>query len=831
MDEQVSLNLAYEEKSEEAADFKNSIVEKPTKRTIILTMVLSFVIPVIIMVLAFLKVQVWPGGKYTILLYDMQAQFAPIYASLRYLGKSDNSLLYTFFGALGNNALPNYAAYILDPMSWLTVLFPLEQLPDVLYFITLIKFGLCGLGVSIFFLFGKKSKRNLSITVLLSCCYALMSYNVMYSEVLTWLNVVALTPIMLLGIERIIDEKKGSIYLISLFFSLVYCFQLAYIAGIFCIIYLIYRLPQISQNKKKIFVKFAICSLLSLGAYMPFFAPTVLGLMNGRMSSGINIEWNTYFNFWEIFKQFLSCQYDTINSGGLPSVFCGSITLVGVIIFALYIASFCIVPLDQVWHGFNRPIAFPARYSYTLCLFLIVLAYEGLSKFISKIYIPKEMSRIAFGVSLLVVGTELYFNSSYIIATNNIVHKYMSRMEYSGYGSQLTELVQITRGDDDFYRIGRDYSFSLNDGMLYGYNGIGYFSSNYNLGFMNFMGLLGYAQNVHTLRDYCATPVVESLLGGKYKITTKKNNLDYYSRLQENNSFVLSYNDDALPVGFVVSPQNDDDSDMQDLYPEMDDENTFAYQEFILSEMIGERAYIYNKINYNLDELEKINGYRRRIVIKFKAESNDPVWLYCKNPDIVKDEINKYYTPDSEEGEFFVNGTEVFPFRDTLSTTCVYLGRFEKGEDVEVYAACTLNFGDPYIVSYNENIGSEIFERMKHNSLDVTYHKNGVIRGNISVLSDNSALILTLPFMDGYQICVDGNEVEYGSYRDVFLAVKMQKGEHTVEISFVPPGLGIGGIIGIITFLIICIYLSIPPINIFAKMPKTEEITEQHTDN
>ena len=130
-------------------------------RTMVLTMVLSFVIPVIIMSLAFLKVQVWPGGKFTLLIYDMSAQFNPVISSIRYIGRSDNSVFLSFYGALGNSALLNYASYIADPVMWFTTFFSLEQMPNVLYFITLFKIGLCGMSLSAFFLFGAlKNERR-----------------------------------------------------------------------------------------------------------------------------------------------------------------------------------------------------------------------------------------------------------------------------------------------------------------------------------------------------------------------------------------------------------------------------------------------------------------------------------------------------------------------------------------------------------------------------------------------------------------------------------------------------------------------------------------------
>ena len=42
---------------------------------------------------------------------------------------------------------------------------------------------------------------------------------------------------------------------------------------------------------------------------------------------------------------------------------------------------------------------------------------------------------------------------------------------------------------------------------------------------------------------------------------------------------------------------------------------------------------------------------------------------------------------------------------------------------------------------------------------------------------------------------IDGQKVETEKVFDTFLSVKIPEGTHTVELSFVPPGLIVGGII------------------------------------
>ncbi len=172
------------------------------------------VIPIFIMVFAYYRVGIYPGGPNTVLTFDMQTQYMPFFASLRYLRSSDNSLFFNMSGALGNNFM-GFAYYIFSPFTWITVLFPLELLPEAIYFTTLLRIGICGLNFCIYLLYRFKEKRYYLGTILLSCCYALMSYNVGYSINIMWLDAILMLPIILVGVERIIRDRKTTVLTFS----------------------------------------------------------------------------------------------------------------------------------------------------------------------------------------------------------------------------------------------------------------------------------------------------------------------------------------------------------------------------------------------------------------------------------------------------------------------------------------------------------------------------------------------------------------------------------------------------------------------------------------
>ena len=55
--------------------------------------------------------------------------------------------------------------------------------------------------------------------------------------------------------------------------------------------------------------------------------------------------------------------------------------------------------------------------------------------------------------------------------------------------------------------------------------------------------------------------------------------------------------------------------------------------------------------------------------------------------------------------------------------------------------------------------------------------------------------------MDGWKIKIDGEKVVPDNYRGVLLTIPVDKGEHEIDIRFVPPGMFIGIMIGLISLL------------------------------
>ena len=65
------------------------------------------------------------------------------------------------------------------------------------------------------------------------------------------------------------------------------------------------------------------------------------------------------------------------------------------------------------------------------------------------------------------------------------------------------------------------------------------------------------------------------------------------------------------------------------------------------------------------------------------------------------------------------------------------------------------------------------------------------ISGKIK-LQKSGILLTTLAYDEGYTVYVDGVKTDYQKLLDTFIGVKLDAGEHKIEIVYMPPGLMVG---------------------------------------
>ena len=183
---------------------------KNTKKILLIS--LSFLIPFTIITTVF-----YMKGYFTdklILSSDLRAQYYPLFCYLKDIISGTNSIFYSFNKGVGGTMFGTIFYYISSPLNLLIVFFSKNNIVYFITFLIILKISLCGLTMYIY-MTKKYNCRNFKIVVF-STCYALMGYNLNYFMNIMWLDVVYLTPLVLLGIDLIIKKDNPKLYCLSI---------------------------------------------------------------------------------------------------------------------------------------------------------------------------------------------------------------------------------------------------------------------------------------------------------------------------------------------------------------------------------------------------------------------------------------------------------------------------------------------------------------------------------------------------------------------------------------------------------------------------------------
>ncbi|MBO4845625.1 MAG: YfhO family protein [Lachnospiraceae bacterium] len=785
------------------------------------------IISIFILALVYYFIGIYPGGPITILTYDMKSQYMPFFASLRYICDSttDSSLFLNMSGSLANNFM-GFAYYIYSPMTWMTTLFSLEKLPDAIYFLTLVRIGLCGVGFCYHLYYTYPEKRHKLSIILLACCYALMAYNIGYSVNIMWLDAVLMLPWILTGIEKCLREERPGMFIVSVFLTLVLNYYISFMSGIFAIGYLFIRMFELNKWNAKRFGGFVIYSLVGIGTAMPVLLPGVLALSNGRMEEDKYPVVRMFrYSFIDVLCQLTSGKYDTVMDDGLPFIFCGSLTIVLVLVYfakskddvisklrwliliAFYLFSMCFVPLDRIMHGFQETTCFEVRYGFAFSCMLLILAYRGVDCVV-KVIKDKTYQKYIKTLFAIFVLAELYMNSSILISELNVELHYGTRVDYDRILNSKQKLLGSIE-DTGFYRVSENTAYTYNDAAWLGYNGFGYFSSCYNLKVMNFLGSMGENQSHHILRDGLRTPVEETLLGAKYKILYAEKPI--YGKLIAYDGLYSLYEDDnALSLGYMSELK--DGGTSQELSG-----NAFENQNIWIKELTGRTEDVFRELQHDEQISYSSDGLVQHDVFSVMISKKANIWAYFEID-------NNRQLPDEKktlkaDNEMFLNGESIGEFIDphNESAYMVFLGEHESGEKLNLEILSSKYCGIMHLFSFDEGVYHNCMNSLSKNQLYITEHSNGHFEGTIESGKCGS-MLLTLPFMDGWNIKVDGKKVEYSDYRETMIVVPLDAGLHNIEIAFFPPGLITGLIIMLVSVCLGIVLALRKRISILTKM-------------
>lgn len=399
--------------------------------------VVSGVLSLCAMCVAYTFVGMWPFGEKTGMVVDMHHQYAPLLAGLRDNLLSFDLSVYSFEVGLGANYISLFGYYLGSPLNLLLVLFPERLLAEGILLITLIKNALSG---ALFALCVQTVYRRKGLFIpLVSVMYSLMMYLLAYSWNIMWLDVVMVLPLVVLGFERLMHTGKYLTYVLSLAFCLYVNYYIGFMLCIFLVLYYVAYVLRSRQEGKALavsFGRFAGFSVLGAGLAAFMLIPVYLALQQTSAAGSDLPDINNTIDFFDLIGRHLAGTSPTIRSGNLPNMYCGVLTAVCIPLFALnkgisrrrraaymgvwllLAVSFLINWTDLAWHGLHSPNDLPYRFSFVYSFFVLLMAYEALLH-LKDITVKQVFGVLAGAVAYLIIeehfGSEDYgFEQIYI---------------------------------------------------------------------------------------------------------------------------------------------------------------------------------------------------------------------------------------------------------------------------------------------------------------------------------------------------------------------------------------------------------------------------------
>ncbi len=372
----------------------------------------AFFLPVLIMVLAFAVTGIYPFGENQITVIDMYHQYVPFLSELQYKLQHGGSLFYSWNGAGGFNFWNLLSYYGASPLNLLLVLFPAKLIVEGVTVILLLKVGFAGLFMYLFLkgrydneaaLWLRSRSAGAWMRVALGSLYALCAYTCGYFWCIMWLDVVALLPLIILGLIRLVEENRGVLYAVSLGLA---SFCNYYITMMMCIFIVLYYLMFYFSKPREdggigfviMTMKTALYSAIGVALSAPMMIPTLISMRNTYYTpSELPEEWSFYSAPTEVVNQLLPLGHLSYREG-LPNLCCGVLVCMMLVCFfisrtiplrekvahGLMLAgmffSLNVNVLDFLWHGRHFPNELPFRWSFAVSFLLVGMACRALTR-------------------------------------------------------------------------------------------------------------------------------------------------------------------------------------------------------------------------------------------------------------------------------------------------------------------------------------------------------------------------------------------------------------------------------------------------------------------
>lgn len=814
---------------------------------LIAALILSFIIPILVMLLIFIERRIYPFGSSSFLRTDLYHQYAPFFQEFRNKLVEGESLSYSWKVGAGTNFAALYAYYLASPINWLVALVPKSNVIEFITYLIVFKIGLSGLSFT-WYLHRHTGSQSLSLS-LFGIAYALSGYMAAYSWNIMWLDCIALFPLIILGLEQLVHQGKFLLYCITLGLSILSNYYISIMTCFFLVLYFVFLL--LTQEKfqpgklPKQMGLFAFSSLLAGALAACVLIPEIYALSTTASSkSNFPKEVTSYFSILDMLARHLDLVEVEEGLDHWPNLFCGISVLmliplyvmnrrrsykekIGYLVLIFFLlASFSLNTLNFIWHGLHYPNSLPCRQSYIYVFLMLVISFWGLQgvpdrnnkQLVSVFWIAVSLIVIIQAVcqddaiTVAVIWVSLIFIGLYalllylyrqnridpfllvllaliLVVTENTINTgetsvtTINRNTYMDIDQAEDTLKDIIdKQDPGFYRMEKSSQRTKNDGAWLGYSSASTFSSMSYASMSGFYKNLGMEGSTNAFSTNGATPFAYSLLNVRYLLSSEElpDSLLYqevgsapYNTGEMEHTLYLYENLYTLPLGFVL-PAEMTSWKCQQATP-------FAEQDSFISQATGVSSL-------------------------FTTQTAQASGKQCQAAVTVSGHGYAYTTGSAKEVTV-THGSFSKQFSNVNRGYLLDLGYCEKGETIIISSTENDQTVSATIGIFDEAAFIQAYEELAEDSMTVESYTADHITASVN--SKGGLLMMSIPYDQGWSVKVDGADTEPLCFADTFLALSVNSGIHTIELSYAPPGQSMGILISLIALVLLAFIITL----------------------
>lgn len=612
---------------------------------------------------------------------------------------------------------------------------------------------------------------------------------------------------------------------------------------------------------------FALSSILSAAMAAIGLIPAYLGIMNTASAELMTLpehEW--YTNLFDIMSTHLAVTSPITNDNfdGNANLYIGMLAIVlvclyvfgrrisignkikRVIFLAIFIVSFNEKILNFIWHGFHDQYGIPNRFAF-LYLFLIMLTgFEVLEKLkavrwrhilaamaaglllagLLIIKSDKEIGAVSIGVSLglvLFYGVVIFFYSirkmklkactALLLAAALIETGAMTFYGFNENGQidvpkffSDTEAIREIKediGEEELVRTDLISSKMLDEEIWHNLKCVTMFGSTANGQAVSLMNHLGFYTGANEYLYKGATPLTNLLLNVKYNIRRGDDkNLNDFKLLKSYEDMDLLENPLETFIGYGVGEEISDWY-YESAYP-FRVQNSFVLQAYGLGEIFHDIP-IPDPRTYEC-EVNRTNDGE----YTFQNTSSQADNIVFTIPTVGGEDLYIHYDGSQVTNAIVKVGEEIRVSKK-INSEIYHVGLIEPGELVRVYLQLADDDLKQGVVrlsaaDFDQEQFELVAEKMNQSGVRTKTYSSDSLTGTVTMQEDGMVLF-SIPYDNGWTVKVDGEEVNIQPIAEGLLAVRLEKGLHSLELSYKSPGFYAGLILSagsLAIYLVLC---------------------------